>query len=166
MPTKEQERKALEKIEKILMELGNNPETSYICRAFQGCVEDAKTNIEFDFGNSQKDRADDLEKKLNEAKQEAKEAREAMEAMQANAEREAKKRIDKEDLRIMYSALVLQIDAEREAIDKAAAEIVKNAEQTGSNDFISAVVAHRKHQNREKALYECSLRAVEKINRM
>jgi hypothetical protein len=166
MPTKEQERKALEKIEKILMELGNNPETSYICRAFQGCVEDAKTNIEFDFGNSQKDRADDLEKKYNDAKREAKEAREAMEAMKANAEREAEKRIDKEDLRIMYSALVQQIDAEREAIDRAAAEIVKNAEQTGSDSFISAVVSHRKHQSREKALYECSIRAVDKINRM
>lgn len=166
MPTKEQERKALEKIEKILMELGNNPETSYVCRAFQGCVDDAKTNIEYDFGNSQKDRADDLEKKYNDAKREAKEAREAMEAMKANAEREAEKRIDKKDLQIMYSALVLQIDAEREAIDKAAAEIVENAEQTGSEEFISAVVAHRKHQNREKALYECSLRAVEKINRM
>lgn len=166
MPTKEQEKQALAKIEKILASLGNNPETSYVCRAFAGCVEDARTNIDFDFGNSQKDRADDLEKKLNEAKQEAKEAREAMETMKSNAEREAEKRIDKEDLRIMYSALVLQIDAEREAIDEAAAEIVKNAEQTGSNDFISAVVAHRKHQNREKALYECSLRAVEKINRM
>jgi len=165
MPTKDQEKQALAKIEKILASLGNNPETSYVCRAFQGCVQDARENIDFDFANSQKDRADDLEKKYNDAKREAKEAREAMEAMKANAEREAEKRIDKEDLRIMYAALVQQIDAEREAIDKAAAEIVENAEQTGSEKFISAVVAHRKHQNREKALYECSLRAVEKINR-
>jgi F0F1-type ATP synthase membrane subunit b/b' len=166
MPTKEQERKALEKIEKILADLGNNPETSYVCRAFQGCVDDARENIENDFANSAKERAEHYEKKYNDAKQEAKEAREALEAMKANAEREAEKRIDKKDLQIMYSALVLQIDAEREAIDKAAAEIVENAEQTGSEEFISAVVAHRKHQNREKALYECSLRAVDKINRM
>lgn len=166
MPTKEQEKQALAKIEKILASLGNNPETSYVCRAFQGCVDDARENIENDFANSAKERAEHYETKYNEAKQEAKEAREAMEAMKANAEREAEKRIDKEDLRIMYSALVLQIDAEREAIDKAAAEIVENAEQTGSDNFISAVVAHRKHQNREKALYECSLRDVEKINRM
>lgn len=166
MPTKEQEKQALAKIEKILASLGNNPETSYVCRAFQGCVQDARENIDFDFANSQKDRADDLEKKYNDAKREAEEACEAMEAMKANAEREAEKWIDKEDLRIMYSALVMQIDAEREAIDKAAAEIVENAEQTESDNFISAVVAHRKHQNREKALYECSLRAVKKINRM
>lgn len=166
MPTKEQERKALAKIEKILEELGNNPENSYVCRAFQGCVEDARENIDFDFANSQKDRADDLEKKLAQANAERDDAREALKAAQENAAREAEKRIDKEDLRIMYSALVQQIDAEREAIDKAAAEIVKNAETPGSQEFISAVVNHRKHTNREKALYECSLRAVEKINRM
>lgn len=163
MTTKEQERKALAQIEKIL---GTLDRDSWVNTAFAGCVEDARENIENDFANSAKERAEHYEKKYNEAKQEAKEAREALEAMKANAEREAEKRIDKEDLRIMYSALLQQIDAEREAIDKAAAEIVKNAEQTGSNDFISAVVSHRKHQNREKALYECSLRAVEKINRM
>lgn len=163
MTTKEQERKALAQIEKIL---GTLDRDSWVNTAFAGCVEDARENIENDFANSAKERAEHYEKKYNEAKQEAKEAREAMEAMKANAEREAEKRIDKEDLRIMYSALVMQIDAEREAIDKAAAEIVENAEQTGSENFISAVVAHRKHQNREKALYECSLRAVEKINRM
>jgi len=51
--TKEQERKALEQIKKILEELGNG---SYVVTAFKGCVEDAERNIENDFAFSMKDR--------------------------------------------------------------------------------------------------------------
>lgn len=53
--TKEQERKALEKIKKIVEELG---EDSYIGMAFEGCFEIAEENIENDFGCSMKQRAE------------------------------------------------------------------------------------------------------------
>lgn len=46
MSTKEQERKALEKIKKIVYELG---EESYIGTAFLGCFEIAERNIENDW---------------------------------------------------------------------------------------------------------------------
>jgi hypothetical protein len=166
MPTKDQERKALAQIEKILANLGGNPETSYLCRAFRGCCEDARENIENDFANSAADRAEYFEQKYNEAKQEAQEAREAMEAMQANADRKAAAQIEKEDLRIMFSALSQQIDAERAEIERSAAKIVEHAETPRNEEFISAVIAHRKHTNREKALYDCHLRVVQKLNRM
>lgn len=53
MTTKEQERKALEQIKKIIDGLGAD---SYISMAFDGCVEDAEMNIENDFGCSMKQR--------------------------------------------------------------------------------------------------------------
>ena len=61
MTTKEQERKALEQIRKIVAGLG---EDSYIAMAFEGCFEIASENIENDFGCSMKDRAETAEKKL------------------------------------------------------------------------------------------------------
>lgn len=51
MATKEQERKALARIRKIVAELG---EDSYIGMAFTGAWKIAEENIEFDFGGSVK----------------------------------------------------------------------------------------------------------------
>lgn len=58
--TKEQERKALEKIREIVDGLGEN---SYIGTAFEGCFEIAEENIEYDF-------ADSMEQRLEGAKRE------------------------------------------------------------------------------------------------
>lgn len=49
MATKAQERKALEQIRKIVEGLG---EDSYIGKAFEGCFDDAESNIDNDFWNS------------------------------------------------------------------------------------------------------------------
>jgi len=53
MTTKEQERKALEKIRKIVEELGEN---SYVATAFEGCFEVAEENIDNDWACSMKQR--------------------------------------------------------------------------------------------------------------
>jgi len=66
MTTKEQERKALEQIRKIVESLGEN---SYVGTAFAGCFEDAEENIENDFAMSMKDRYEAAEKKIDEYKQ-------------------------------------------------------------------------------------------------
>ena len=63
--TKEQERKALEKIEKIIAELG---EDSYIGMAFKGCITDAADNIENDWAMSMYDRWQDAENKIKQYK--------------------------------------------------------------------------------------------------
>ena len=55
MTTKEQERKALEQIKKIIAGLG---EGSYIATAMDGMIEDAEENIENDWAMSWKDRAE------------------------------------------------------------------------------------------------------------
>lgn len=53
MVTKEQERAALLQIEAIIDSLGKG---SYVGTAFDGCIQDARDNIEFDFCLSMKDR--------------------------------------------------------------------------------------------------------------
>ena len=59
MTTKEQERKALEQIRKIVEGLG---EDSYIGTAFEGCFEIAEQNIENDWACSMKQRAETAER--------------------------------------------------------------------------------------------------------
>lgn len=66
MTSKEQERKALEQIRKIVAGLG---EISYIGMAFEGCFEVAEENIENDFGCSMKQRVEAAEKKEMEARE-------------------------------------------------------------------------------------------------
>lgn len=62
MTTKEQERKALAQIKKIIADLG---EDSYIAIAMEGMIEDAEENIENDFGCSWKNRAEVAEQRLS-----------------------------------------------------------------------------------------------------
>ena len=64
MTTKEQERKALEQIRKIVEGLGEN---SYIGTAFEGGFEIAEANIVNDFACSMKQRAESAEQKLEAA---------------------------------------------------------------------------------------------------
>lgn len=55
MTTKEQERKALAQIRKIVEGLGAD---SYVATAFEGCFEIAESNIENDWACSMKQRAE------------------------------------------------------------------------------------------------------------
>ena len=68
MTTKDQERKALEQIRKIVAGLG---EESYIGKAFEGCFERAHDNIDNDFWNSPADAIASLHYRLDEANREA-----------------------------------------------------------------------------------------------
>ena len=61
MTTKEQERKALEQIRKIVASLG---EDSYVATAFEGCFEIAEQNIDNDWACSMKDRAESAVKAM------------------------------------------------------------------------------------------------------
>jgi len=61
MATKEQERKVLAQIKKLVDGLG---EDSYIGTAFEGCWEIAEQNIDNDWACSMKDRAETAERKL------------------------------------------------------------------------------------------------------
>ena len=83
MTTKEQERKALAQIEKIIKGLG---EDSYIGKAFEGCFEIAEDNINNDFWNSMKDQRDTCYKGERAAREKAQELRVKVKALEKRAE--------------------------------------------------------------------------------
>lgn len=80
MATKEQERKALEKIRKIIADLGEN---SYIGTALDGCLEIASDNIEMDWACSMKGRYEAAEKNIREWKQRYEEEHEELTGQKA-----------------------------------------------------------------------------------
>lgn len=140
MVSKEQERKALEQIKKIVDSLGAD---SYIATAFDGCFEDAQENIENDFAVSNRQRwqsaehrAIGLEKDVTALQEQLKELSERMDRMrkqisdkellvsQANEENAGLK-AQIADLLDMESELVsLRDDAECRA-EVAEAEIIR-----------------------------------------
>lgn len=71
--TKEQERKTLEKIKQMVVELGEN---SYLAAAFTGAFELAERNIENDWGCTMTEKAERMEREAEEK------ARKAAELMQ------------------------------------------------------------------------------------
>lgn len=70
--TKDQERKAIEEIRKIVDNLGEN---SYVGAAMEGVLELAKDNIENDFVQSMKESVETAEKRAHELEEELEEAR-------------------------------------------------------------------------------------------
>lgn len=84
MTTKEQERKALEQIRKIVAGLGGD---SYIRTAFEGCFEIAEENIENDCAYSMKNRWRTTYRQLNAAKGTIEELKDKLKKAQAENER-------------------------------------------------------------------------------
>lgn len=82
--TKEQERKALEKIKAIVEGLGEN---SYVATAFAGCFEIAEQNIEYDFADSLQERLKIAELERDKAKSESKFYMEEHNKVQADFEK-------------------------------------------------------------------------------
>lgn len=78
MATKDQERKALEQIRKIVAGLGDD---SYIGMAFEGCFEKAEENIDNDFGCSWKQEAESNRIEAEKWMDEAKDAKEAYKSL-------------------------------------------------------------------------------------
>lgn len=78
MTSKAQERKALEEIKAILLQL--EPD-GYVRTAFEGCFEIAESNIDNDFADSMKQRAESAEKKAQEFSRLADERKNEIERM-------------------------------------------------------------------------------------
>jgi len=89
--TKEQERKALEKIKGIVEGLG---EQSYLATAFNGCFEIAEQNIEYDFADSLQERLESTEKRLKSDNEQLKAANNEIDQLNRK-NKELEKQIDK-----------------------------------------------------------------------
>ena len=133
MVTKEQERKALEQIRKIVAGLG---EDSYIGTAFEGCFEIAEENIENDFACSLKQRLEvsetenrGLKKSCDEFKRERDEVAEENERLRAlnfanNNTFDVLEENDRRKDEALQDARA-EIEAQKERAEKAEAEIIQ-----------------------------------------
>ena len=140
MTTKDQERKALERIRKIVDELG---EGSYICMAFEGCFEIAEDNIDNDFGCSMKQRAESAEEKLEAAGIIRANLEEEIEQLKKENEQLKKGRLSTRDAGAIKAYLEeSRITAARTA-SAAADSIVEYADAPQDIAFKQAVQQHR-----------------------
>ncbi|MCQ2113310.1 MAG: hypothetical protein MJY95_08235 [Bacteroidaceae bacterium] len=144
MVTKEEERKALAKIKKIVESLG---EDSYVATAFEGCFEYAEQNIEWDACFNWKERALSAEKTVDELRGKIK----AIEAESENQIAQLKivsnklsnitiSRSDIEDC--MQILKRDKMNAEIKA-QETASEIVKYADDPNNQNFKKAVRENR-----------------------
>lgn len=156
MVTKEQERKALNQIKKIVDSLG---EDSYIAMAFEGCFEDAETNIENDWACSWKQRAEQndkyatqWEKECSERAKEKEDLLKKVEELQEEVKKLNKKIFFEDELNDFYILAEEELFDTESHIDKDAQDIVKFAEDPNSDEFIFAVNSHRQYMRRAKHL--------------
>jgi len=160
--TKQQEREALETIKKLVEELGPQ---SYLATAFKCCFEDAENNIEYDEAGSMADRWEHAEEELTRAKAEIEALRADRANLLAKWERTSKSlekaeqwvnstTLNLRELGIIKALLDEQSGKYEQAVDKAAAEIVKYADQPESEEFQQAVKDHRTAARRAKYYQE------------
>ena len=145
--TKQQERDTLAAIRRMVDELGPQ---SYLATAFDGCWEDAESNIENDFGDSMKARFESAECRYKEAEKEAlaiskdfEEAQKALRDKDSNIDRLERKILYDEDLLGIISLISekrLSIETE---VKNAAERIVEAAAEPESAAFQNAVKDHR-----------------------
>lgn len=147
MTTKEQERKALAQIKKIMDSLEAD---SYINTAFAGCLEIAESNIENDWACSMKDRAESAEAReeaakarIKAAEERAKSLADALQAAYDEINKQAAKTLSADDLTDCRQLVDNEAyEAERQ-MKAAALEIVTFAEDPTSQNFKDAVINHR-----------------------
>lgn len=147
MTTKEQERKALEKIKKIVAELGEN---SYVGTALDGALSLAEENIDCDAAFSARYYQETLfetEKKLRAAEQENKNLRKRLDDLKEKSDNEyealCSKLLSNDDAKVIRKLLEERISDLQYEVDSAAACIVEEAGNPKSEMFCDAVANHR-----------------------
>lgn len=171
MTTKEQERKALAQIRKIVDGLG---EGSYIGTAFEGCFEIADSNIENDFGWSMQQRAESAEKKAAAWLERAAELEKANRELQKKLAEEEKRsawcaeEMNKFKRRMIYPSLYAAITEHyKERIEICQGNMAQAAEIMVDADprdiaFSSAVNQYKKH----RAELETAKQVISELDRL
>lgn len=138
--TKEQERKALEKIRKIVFDLG---EVSYLKMAFDGCFEIAESNIDNDFGESPKDNLECAEKEIKERDNRIEQLSNENETLKNKLIMTERYVISDKSLEIAMEALRKVKGDYLEEVIKLKNVIVENAETPDTDIFKNAVKRHK-----------------------
>lgn len=154
--TKEQEREALETIRALLADLGPQ---SYLCTAFEGCLEDAETNIENDFAFSMKARVESAEEKLREmgseynaVKTDAAHLREQLADAQAQIAALTKRQLSEELRRDLWVMTTDEAEASRARMAKAAHMMAVCADNPACVGFKESVAEYRKEEKRAEEM--------------
>lgn len=147
MATKDEERKALAKIQKIVKDLGEN---SYIGTALDGALDLAEQNIDCDAAFSARYYQDTLYKtddKLKAAEKKIAELENKLERQKAesDAEYEAVRRrlLDNSDVDVLKRIVAAETSERQQEVSNAAARIVEAADTPASAAFRNAVEDHR-----------------------
>lgn len=149
--SKAQERAALERIQEIVADLGEN---SYLAAAFDGCFELAKENIDNDFLQSMKERAETAEEKAEQLELSLEklcqkfaenngEWQTVVENLKSKNQELAAKQLSPDDLTDciqLVDAHLVFLDGERKAAD---AEVLELAESCSRPEFREAVAARK-----------------------
>ncbi len=175
--TKEQERKALEQIKKIVESLGKD---SYIATAFEGCFDLAEENIENDWACSMKQRVEAAEKKVEEAEKQTaalekklklkeldeRDIRDALEREKENHSRSVsslrQRTLNIEDTDAVIALVLERVAALSNEVKETAERIVSAAEETESAAFKNAVSDHRSAK-RAKEKYDALLERLARL---
>lgn len=163
LATKTQERETLEKIREMIAELGPQ---SYLATAFEGCFEDAETNIENDFADSMKARWLHADAQLNAAKGTIEE----LEAQLATAKAEAEtlrgqfdfasqyiKKLERQQLpeqlrRDLWVMVTDEAEASRARMAEAADKMAAGADNPGCVLFKDSVARYRAEKTRAETM--------------
>lgn len=151
--TKEQERKALEKIMKIISDLG---EDSYLKMAFDGCFEIAESNIDNDFGDSPRENLAYAEKQIKDLEAKIEHLSEANTVLQNRMSSMSIEIVSKKSLQIAEEAIRKVRGDYLEEDIKLKNTIVENAETPDTEIFKNAVQRH-KFLNNECEAYKKAL---------
>ena len=141
--TKDQERKALEKIRKIVEDLGKD---SYIGMAFDGCFEIAAENIDNDFGCSMKQMWVSESKRVEILVEKNRELKRRCEELEAQISDYKKQSISTNDCQKIVNLIQEKMNEFDARSGEAAARIVEYAESPDSQEFKEAVRAHRNNE--------------------
>lgn len=151
--TKEQERKALEKIRKIVSDLGDD---SYLKTSFEGCFEIAESNIDNDFADSLKFNLECAEKKISERDERIEQLSAENTELQKKLNATEKRTVSRKSLEISAEAIRKVKGDYLEEVIQLKNTIVENAETPDTEIFKNAVRRH-KFLNNECEAYKKAL---------
>ena len=138
--TKDEERVALKKIEKIVKDLG---EDSYLATAFEGCFQIAGSNIEYDMADSLAGRIELLEKNVDYFKDLAETLSSENSNLVSRCVIFQTKLLDQDDAAYVFRTILQKLDSLNSDIVSTEKAIVDSADDPTSGTFRDNVRMHR-----------------------
>lgn len=156
--TKQQERDTLAAIRKMVEELGPQ---SYLATAFDGCFEDAESNIENDFGDSMQRRWESAEEKLSAAQEEnsrlkaeiaGEKLREQLAAAQEQITALRRQQLSEQLRRDLWVMTTNEAEISRARMAEAADKMAVGADNPGCVLFKESVARYRAEKTRAESM--------------